>query len=110
MRNPTLQYVKLDFFVKINVKLSLHFVKGSIQWWWEVVNLTILNRVKELRARFNFSQSVLAEKVGVTRQTIAAIEKGDYVPSLLLALTICDVFQLKMEDVFVLNKEGEEDE
>ena len=39
-------------------------------------NLTILNRVKELRARFNFSQSVLAEKVGVTRQTIAAIEKG----------------------------------
>ena len=68
--------------------------------------MTILNRVKELRARFNFSQSVLAEKVGVTRQTIAAIEKGDYVPSLLLALTICDVFQLKMEDVFVLNKEG----
>ncbi|PGX37467.1 transcriptional regulator, partial [Bacillus cereus] len=38
------------------------------------------------------------------------IEKGDYVPSLLLALTICDVFQLKMEDVFVLNKEGEKDE
>ena len=68
--------------------------------------MTILSRVKELRARFNFSQSVLAEKVGVTRQTIAAIEKGDYVPSLLLALTICDVFQLKMEDVFVLNKEG----
>ena len=68
--------------------------------------MTILNRVKELRARFNFSQSVLAEKVGVTRQTIAAIEKRDYVPSLLLALTICDVFQLKMEDVFVLNKEG----
>ncbi len=33
MRNPTLQYVKLDFFVKNNVKLSLHFVKGSIQWW-----------------------------------------------------------------------------
>ncbi len=75
-----------------------------------MVNLTILNRVKELRARFNFTQSVLAEKVGVTRQTIAAIEKEDYVPSLLLALTICDVFQLKMEDVFVLNKEGEEDE
>lgn len=75
-----------------------------------MVKLTILNRVKELRARFNFSQSVLAEKVGVTRQTIAAIEKGDYVPSLLLAFTICDVFQLKMEDVFVLNKEGKEDE
>ena len=32
MRNPTLQYVKLDF-CKNNVKLSLHFVKDSIQWW-----------------------------------------------------------------------------
>ncbi|PDZ12989.1 transcriptional regulator [Bacillus pseudomycoides] len=80
--------------------------------------MTIYNRVKELRARFNFTQSVLAQKVGVTRQTIAAIEKGDYVPSLLLALTICDVFGLKMEDVFglkmedvfVLNKEGEKGE
>lgn len=75
-----------------------------------MVKLTICNRVKELRARFNFTQSILAEKVGVTRQTIAAIEKGDYVPSLLLALTICDVFGLKMEDVFVLNKEGEKGE
>jgi putative transcriptional regulator len=78
-----------------------------------VVNLTIFNKVKEIRARFNFTQSVLAEKVGVTRQTIAAIEKkkkGDYVPSLLLALSICDVFDLKMEEVFVLNKEEEEDE
>lgn len=71
-----------------------------------MVNLTIFNKVKEIRARFNFTQSVLAEKVGVTRQTIAAIEKGDYVP----ALSICDVFDLKMEEVFVLNKEEEEDE
>ncbi|EJQ98994.1 transcriptional regulator [Bacillus cereus] len=75
-----------------------------------MANLTIFNKVKEIRARFNFTQSVLAEKVGVTRQTIAAIEKGDYVPSLLLALSICDVFDLKMEEVFVLNKEEEEDE
>lgn len=75
-----------------------------------MVKLTIYNKVKELRARFNFTQSVLAEKVGVTRQTIAAIEKGDYVPSLLLALTICDVFDLKMEEVFVLNKEEKANE
>ena len=47
-----------------------------------MVNLTILNRVKELRARFNFTQSVLAEKVGVTRQTIAAIEKDRHVHDL----------------------------
>lgn len=67
--------------------------------------MLICNRVKEIRARYNFTQSVLGEKVGVTRQTIAAIEKGDYVPSLLLALTICDVFDLKVEDLFILKKE-----
>ncbi|MGY4670787.1 DNA-binding XRE family transcriptional regulator [Bacillus subtilis] len=44
------------------------------------------NKVKELRARFGYSQEKLGETVGVTRQTVAAIEKGDYVPSLLLAL------------------------
>ncbi|WP_446715504.1 helix-turn-helix transcriptional regulator [Bacillus sp. OTU530] len=65
------------------------------------------NKVRELRARFQFSQGVLAERTGVTRQTIAAIEKGDYVPSLLLALTICNVFQMKMEDVFWLVEKEE---
>jgi DNA-binding XRE family transcriptional regulator len=71
------------------------------------VYLSIENKVRELRARFQFSQGVLAERTGVTRQTIAAIEKGDYVPSLLLALTICNVFQMKMEDVFWLVEKEE---
>lgn len=66
--------------------------------------MEIQNRVRELRARFDFTQSMLAEQVGVTRQTIAAIEKGDYTPSLLLGLKICDVFQMKMEDVFWLGE------
>ena len=69
--------------------------------------MSIENKVRELRARFQFSQGVLAERTGVTRQTIAAIEKGDYVPSLLLALTICDVFEMKMEDVFWLVEKEE---
>lgn len=63
------------------------------------------NRVKELRARFQYSQTDLAERVGVTRQTIAAIEKGDYTPSLLLGLSICKMFNLPMEDVFWLEEE-----
>ncbi|WP_212972808.1 helix-turn-helix transcriptional regulator [Bacillus sp. J14TS2] len=63
------------------------------------------NRVKELRARFQYSQTDLAEQVGVTRQTIAAIEKGDYTPSLLLGLSICKIFNLPMEDVFWLEEE-----
>ncbi|WP_373464678.1 helix-turn-helix transcriptional regulator [Bacillus sp. V2I10] len=63
------------------------------------------NRVKEMRARFDFTQENLAAQAGVTRQTIAAIEKGDYIPSLLLALKICKVFSLKMEELFWMEEE-----
>ncbi|CAN2252389.1 putative HTH-type transcriptional regulator [Bacillus vallismortis] len=64
------------------------------------------NKVKELRARLGYSQEKLGETVGVTRQTVAAIEKGDYVPSLLLALKICQAFSMKMEDIFWLEEEN----
>ncbi|WP_239984714.1 helix-turn-helix transcriptional regulator [Sporolactobacillus pectinivorans] len=67
------------------------------------------NHVKELRARHDWTQSELGEKVGATRQTIASIEKGDYVPSLLLGLLLCDTFGLPMEEVFQLEK-GDDDE
>jgi putative transcriptional regulator len=66
--------------------------------------MELQNRVKELRARFDLTQEMLAVEVGVTRQTISAIEKGDYTPSLLLALKICEVFHAKMEDVFWLGE------
>ncbi len=62
--------------------------------------MILKNRVKEMRARFDFTQENLAARAEVTRQTIAAIEKGDYIPSLLLALKICKVFSLKMEELF----------
>jgi Predicted transcriptional regulators len=57
-----------------------------------------------LRASHSWTQSQLGEKVGVTRQTIASIEKGDYVPSLLLGLQLCDLFERPMEEVFQLEK------
>lgn len=66
--------------------------------------MELQNRVKELRARFDLTQGMLADQVGVTRQTVAAIEKGDYTPSLLLALKVCEVFHSKMEDVFWLGE------
>ena len=64
--------------------------------------MKLCNRVKELRARFDFTQEDLAKAVEATRQTIAAIEKGNYVPSLLLALRISRAFGLVLEDVFWL--------
>lgn len=62
------------------------------------------NRVKELRARFNLTQGDLAEKTGVTRQTIVSLEKGSYTPSLLLAMNIAEVFKEPIEQIFY--KEG----
>ena len=44
------------------------------------------NRVRELRARFRWTQKDLADAIGVTRQTIGLIEKGDYSPSVTMAL------------------------
>ncbi|WLR57748.1 helix-turn-helix transcriptional regulator [Mesobacillus subterraneus] len=63
------------------------------------------NSVREFRARFRFSQQDLADKIGVTRQTIGLIEKGDYAPSVTLALKIAAVFEVPVEEVFRL--EGE---
>jgi len=63
------------------------------------------NRVKELRARFGFSQGELAERVGVTRQTIGFIEKGDFSPSITLSLKIAREFQITVDQLFWLEKE-----
>lgn len=61
---------------------------------------TIVNRVRELREGRGLSQSALANAVGVTRQTIISLEKGSYVPSLLLAMNLAEQFELPVEDVF----------
>ncbi|ARQ06049.1 helix-turn-helix transcriptional regulator [Macrococcoides canis] len=60
------------------------------------------SHLKEYRAKLNMNQSELAEKVGVTRQTIGFIEKGTISPSITLVLKICNVFQCKVEDLFEL--------
>ncbi|MFJ8067308.1 helix-turn-helix transcriptional regulator [Psychrobacillus sp. NPDC096426] len=62
--------------------------------------MNIKNRIKELRARDKLTQQDLSEKVGVTRQTIVSLEKGSYVPSLLLAMNIAEVFQVPIEKIF----------
>ncbi|MCS0542625.1 helix-turn-helix transcriptional regulator [Aeromonas veronii] len=63
------------------------------------------NKVSEFRKKHGFSQDRLAEKLGVSRQTIISIEKGKYSPSLPLALIMAEVFETKVEDIFILEKE-----
>lgn len=67
----------------------------------------IRNRIKELRfAAGQISQQELAEKVGVTRQTINAIEGDKYSPSLEVAFRIADVFDVGLDEVFKWQRDG----
>lgn len=59
-------------------------------------------KIKELRARDNLTQVDLAQKVGVRRETIVFLEKGKYNPSLKLAYDISKIFNLKIEEVFIM--------
>lgn len=60
------------------------------------------NSVKVQRAIANITQAELAEKIGVSRQTINAIEAGKYVPSTVLALKIAKLFDKSVNDIFEL--------
>ncbi|HVD59487.1 MAG TPA: helix-turn-helix transcriptional regulator [Gemmatimonadaceae bacterium] len=61
---------------------------------------TIRNRVKELREAKGWTQQELADLVGVSRQSINSIERGRYVPSLMLALIFSRVFKISTDDIF----------
>lgn len=65
------------------------------------------NRMKELRERDGITQEQLSKKVGVSRQSIVAIETGKYNPSLELAFKIAKEFQCSIEDVFIYEEEDE---
>ena len=63
------------------------------------------NRLKVLRAERNWSQQALAEELGVSRQSVNAIETGRYAPSLPLAFQIAEVFGLAIEEIFIREKD-----
>ncbi len=58
------------------------------------------NRLKVLRAERSWSQQDLAEQLGVSRQSVNAIETGKYDPSLPLAFRIADLFEARIEEIF----------
>jgi putative transcriptional regulator len=58
------------------------------------------NRLRDLRAERTWSQGELAERLGVSRQTVNAIETGRYDPSLQLAFTVARLFGRRIEDIF----------
>ncbi|MEJ6792740.1 MAG: helix-turn-helix transcriptional regulator [Lacinutrix sp.] len=64
------------------------------------------NNIKVQRAIHDFTQADLATKIGVSRQTINAMEKNKYVPSTVLALKLAKLFKVNVEEIFQL--EGNE--
>ena len=64
---------------------------------------TVENKVREARTVLELTQEELAQKVQATRQTIISIEKGNYVPSVLLALKISTILGRKVEDLFMVS-------
>jgi putative transcriptional regulator len=66
------------------------------------------NKLKVYRAMQNLTQEQLADKLGVSRQTVIAIESDKYLPSLGLAFKISKLFDVKIEDVFTYT--GEEND
>lgn len=64
----------------------------------------ISTNVCEIRKNKKITQQGLAEAVGVSRQTIISIEKGNYTPSVLLALKISKILETSLEDIFYIKK------
>lgn len=63
----------------------------------------ISNNVYILRTQKGFTQEEFAEKVGITRQTVISIEKGNYTPSVYLALKIAATFKVSVEEIFKIS-------
>ena len=62
------------------------------------------NKVKKYREEAGITQEGLAQQAGVSRQSIISIEKGQYVPTTILALKISKLLKVPVEDLFVLEK------
>ncbi len=72
--------------------------------------MPLINRLKEHRARLGINQSELGKRSGVSRQTISLIERGDYSPSVTLALKLAKIFGVAVEDIFSYEEDEENQE
>ena len=91
-------------FVKTTKKIVIltknHVRKEARPW--------LRNRLKERRAALGVNQQELGRLAGVSRQTISLIERGDYSPSVTLALTLAKICGVTVEDIFILEEDSNE--
>ena len=72
-----------------------------VLWPKRRITMQFKTRIKELRARYDLTQEDLAKEIGVRRETILFIEKGNYNPSLKLAHDIAKALQTTIDDLFI---------
>lgn len=72
--------------------------------------MPLYNHLKEYRAKIDVNQQEMGRLVGVSRQTISRIERGDYSPSVTLAIKIAKVFNARVEDIFDYVEDTEDEE
>ena len=70
--------------------------------------MPLYNHLKEYRAKINVNQHEMGQLVGVSRQTISQIERGDYSPSVTLALKLAKICQVSVEDIFSYEEDYDE--
>ena len=72
--------------------------------------MPLLNRLKEYRSRLGVNQTEMGKLAGVSRQTISQIERGDYSPSVTLALKLAKICEVNVEDIFIYEEEITDEE
>lgn len=87
-----------DMFLFVLYYLYLIYLRN-------INDMILRNRLKERRAALGVNQHEMGKLCGVSRQTISLIERGDYSPSVTLALTIAKVCGVTVEEVFYLQEE-----
>ena len=84
------------------VMMTRKVVKGAM-------NMPLRNQLKKHRSRMGINQTELGKLAGVSRQTISLIERGDYSPSVALALKLAKICQVTVEDIFTYTEDGEDE-
>ncbi|WP_373214798.1 helix-turn-helix transcriptional regulator [Peptostreptococcus anaerobius] len=72
--------------------------------------MPLINKLKDYRSKKSINQQELGSMVGVSRQTISLIERGDYNPSITLCLKIAKLFEVSVEDIFDYEEDESDDE
>ena len=97
---------------RILVSAMLYLTRIIVILTWIIVRkgderMPLYNRLKEHRARLGVNQQEMGALAGVSRQTISQIERGDYSPSVTLALKLARICGVTVEDIFTYQEDGD---